>query len=193
MRPRARRRPMTAFPGAPALDAFSAWWDREHPRLLERAAREVPTSPADNPDRVAEKAIAEACGRYELAYVPAKLHHAPDERLNEILALLVLKIARAYGRPFATPEETRAVTLRLLRQTADEDRVRKALGAAGAFLAPLLSPAMAKRAWRLFLRVPLWLKLAVAGGALAVVLAAPMAKPLSLGLLAREEFRSRSA
>lgn len=167
--------------------AFGAWLEREFDRLAARAERLVPASPSPNPDADALKVIARACGRYELAFAAAPLH-ANDHRKLEVLGLMVLGLARVYGREFKDAAEARAEVQALYEDALDEGKVKAALGAAGAFAAPLLSPDIAAKAWRLFLRVPPWGKIAAAGGLVALLLAVPMLKPLSLGIITRERF-----
>lgn len=171
-----------------ALEQFGAWFESEYDRLALKAERAVPVSPATDPDAEARRVIARACLEYEAAFAPALLSHDARARKDEILALLVLKLARVYGREFATPRDARGAAVRLMAQTMDEGKVKTALGSAGAFVAPLLSPGIGKRAWRIFKRVPFWAKLVVGGAVVTALVAAPMVTPLSLGVVAREEF-----
>lgn len=170
------------------LDGFATWFEGEYDRLAARAERSVPQSPAPDADSAINRAIVRACGRYELAFVPAQFHHDAKLRKNEILALLVLEVARAQGHQFKGVADAREAVVHLIAQTADEEKVKASFGAAGAFLAPLLSPDIAKRAWKVYLKVPMWGKVALAGGVVTALVALPMVKPLSLGLLARAEF-----
>lgn len=175
---------------ARALADFAAWFEREYPRLVEKAARRVPLSPAPDADGVVRRLVARAVAEHEVVFVPARFHHDSALRKNEILALLVLGVARARGREFKDAAEAREAVTRLVAQTMDEGKVKAALGGAGALVAPLLSPDLARRAWRLFVRMPAWGKVAVAGGVAAALLVVPMVTPLSLGVLASEEFRA---